>query len=166
MSFWKKAAMWLWLLTKRLYKKPSFLAILLLIPLLVFGYRAITREDSGVVTVALAYEEKDPVTQEIIDRLQKDRQVIRYVVCDTPARAKLLVQTGKADTAWIFPENILSHIQTFLEAPHEDNAFIPVYQREENAMLSLARERLSGELYHHMAQLHFLQLYHQVHLLL
>ena len=37
----KKYLLWLWLLTKRLYKKPTFLAILVLIPLLVLGYSAV-----------------------------------------------------------------------------------------------------------------------------
>ena len=37
MNSLKKAALWMWMLTKRLYKKPTFLAILVLIPLLTMG---------------------------------------------------------------------------------------------------------------------------------
>ena len=56
-----KLCMWFWLLTKRLYKKPAFLAILVLIPVLTFCYKAATQADSGVMTVALAQEGKDPL---------------------------------------------------------------------------------------------------------
>ena len=53
----KKALLWLWMLTKRLYKKPTFLVILVLIPALVLCYSAAAKEESGMITVALASED-------------------------------------------------------------------------------------------------------------
>ena len=50
----KRMLIWLRLLTKRLYKKPVFLVILVLIPLLTFSYRVVAEQESGMVTVALA----------------------------------------------------------------------------------------------------------------
>ena len=44
MKLCKRGLLWLWLLTKRLYRRPAFLVILVLIPTLIFGYTAMTRE--------------------------------------------------------------------------------------------------------------------------
>ena len=63
--------MWFWLLTKRLYKKFTFLAILLLIPALVLGYGAAARGDSGMITVVLAQKEDDPLAEELIRTLKQ-----------------------------------------------------------------------------------------------
>lgn len=156
MKKWKNALMWLVLLTKRLYKKPAFLAILLLIPLLTFGYEAMTGGDSGMVTIALAKEADDPITEAVFRDLQGSGQLFRYVVCDSPAHAQLLVQTGKADGAWIFPADVAGHMEEFMSDPDIDNAFIRVLEREENVLQMLTRERLSGAVYHYLSQYYYL----------
>lgn len=153
----KKALLWLWLLTKRLYKKPTFLAIMLLIPLLVFGYQGMSEEDTGMITIALAKEADDPIAEEIMADLQSTGQLFRYMVCDTPVDAKTLVQTGKADAAWIFPEDMAGHIDAFLDDPGEDTSFVQVIQQEKNVALLLTRERLCGAVYHHVAQRFYLR---------
>lgn len=153
----KKALLWLWLLTKRLYKKPTFLAILLLIPLLVFGYQGMSKEDSGMITIALAQEAKDPIADEIMADLQSTGQLFRYMVCNTPEEATILVQSGKADAAWIFPDNMESHIDAFLDDPGEENSFVQVIQREKNIALLLTRERLCGAIYHHVSERFYLR---------
>lgn len=146
--------LWLWLLTKRLYKKPTFLAILVLIPLLVLGYSAAVGEESGMVTIALAGQE-DPLTQQIFEDLQLGGQLIRYTLCDSEQQAQLLVQTGKADAAWIFPEELQAHIEDFVKNSY--GGFVRVIQREDDVSLMLARERLSGVLYPHIAQSYYLR---------
>ena len=50
----KRMGKWLLMMTKRLYKKPTFVVILILIPVLVLGYGLVAAEDSGMVTIALA----------------------------------------------------------------------------------------------------------------
>ena len=68
----KRILIWLWLLTKRLYKKPTFLVLLALIPALVLGYSTVARQDSGVVTIALAaYDNNDPMANAIMDDLMQ-----------------------------------------------------------------------------------------------
>lgn len=153
----RKTFTWLWMLTKRLYKKPTFLVILLLIPCLCFAYKGMAKQDSGVLTVALASEGADPVTDAIFTQLQTDSEVFCYTLCQTPREAELLVQNGKADAAWIFPADMESHIDAFLDNPNGSTAFVRVVQRQENVALMLTRERLTGALYHHISQQYYLR---------
>lgn len=153
----KKAILWCWLLTKRLYKKLTYLVILALIPVLVFGYSALTQNgDSGMMTVALAQSQENATVEELFDRLTGSSQLIRYVICADSEAAADLVRTGKADTAWIFPGDFEEAISRFVENPVRRNAIVTVLEREDSVTLMLTREKLSGVLYEHIARELFL----------
>lgn len=144
---------WLWLLTKRLYKKAAFLIIMALIPLLVFGYSLIADDESGIVTVALAQEGDDPLADRIFGDLRSNTQLVRFIECESPEDAEELVVLGKADSAWIFPDDLQSHIETFIEKGGAARyAFVKVIERENNVVLSLAQEKLGSALFHAAAQ--------------
>ena len=49
----KRMGMWLLLMTKRLMKKPSFVIILVLLPVILIMYRFIIRQDSGTLRACL-----------------------------------------------------------------------------------------------------------------
>lgn len=147
-----KLVLWLGMLSKRLYKKATFLAILLLIPLLVLGYRAASQGDSGMLTVALAQEGQDALATAMIDSFTGSSQLIRYVTCHSLESAQSMVRHGKADMAWVFPENMQAALQAFAQTPTQRNAFVHVYIREDDVTLKLARETLSGALYSQVSQ--------------
>ena len=153
----KQVLLWLWLLAKRLLKKPTFLAILLFVPLLSFGYQAMTREDSGMLTILLTQEGNDPTASAIIQDLLEQDSVFRYQVCNSPEEAAGLVQTGKADAAWVFPEDLERHMDEFLADHTEKAGFVQVLQREQNTTLMLSRERLCGAMYRYLSQRYYLQ---------
>ena len=141
----KKVCLWLYLLNKRLYRKVIFVCLLLLIPVLVFSFYGAAGETGGIVTVALAQEDPADLTADsIISRLIGESRVIVFQRT-SPEHAVELVKTGKADGAWIFPENTASHIAGF--ATGENSGFIRVIEREDNVPLRLAREKLSGAVY-------------------
>ncbi len=135
----KKALLFLWLLTKRLYRKPTFLAILILIPALVLCYSASARDDSGMLTVALASEDGSLPAME-------EGQLLRFIYCRAE-EAESLVRHGKADTAWIFRENWAEKAEAFAAEPKTENGFVTVLVREDSVMLRLSREKLSGSAY-------------------
>ncbi len=143
----KRMLLWLFLLSKRLYRKGTFLALLVLIPVVVFGYGAIEHEDSGVLTIVLAQEGEDPLAQKVMEDLCQSSELLNMRICESPREAEEQVRLGKADSAWIFPDDLADSIKTFAASSTERNAFIQVLEREENVMLKLAREKLSGTLY-------------------
>lgn len=141
----RKLLTWAWLLNKRLFRRPTFLVILLLIPVLVFGYGHVARQESGMVTVVLAQEGEDPLARQIMDDLMGSSQLILFRDCESDREAVDQVAHGKADAAWIFADGLEERIEAFTAEPDADNAFIRVVQREEQVMLMLTREVLGGK---------------------
>ena len=143
----KNIGKWLLLLNKRLYKKLTFLLILVLIPVLVMGYGSAAQEESGILTIALAQEGEDPLAQAIMTDLKENTNLLRFQFCDSPAEAKDLIRDGKADAAWIFAENMEEKVYKFVLNPSKINAFVRVIESEETIPLKLTREKLSGTIF-------------------
>ena len=143
-----------WILNKRLFKKPSFVMILLLIPLLVVAMQIVSaREDSGLLTVALAAQDgEDERAREIIARLTDSGQLVRFVTCDSPAHAGTLVEEGRADAAWIFADDLAENMDKFTQHIHPRNAFVVMIQREETALMRLSHEKLNAALYPYLSR--------------
>lgn len=156
----QKLLLWFAMLSKRLYKKPTFLILMVLIPILVLGYTAISGGESGIVTIGLAYEENDPLTQEIFADLQNSSELMAFHVFEDPQEAETLLRGGKLDAVWIFSGDLAEKIETFAQQPTASNAFIRVLEREDNVTLMLSREKLNGTIYTYVAQrvyVHFLR---------
>lgn len=143
----KRTLKWFLLLNKRLYKKLSFILILLLIPALVFTYSNIAKEDSGVLTIALAQEGDDAMASGVIRDLTEQKSIIRFIECESPDAAQELVRKEKADAAWIFPEEMESKVYEFAAGGKFKKAFIQVIEGESNVPVAMAREKLSGAMY-------------------
>lgn len=137
----KKKLLLAWMLTKRLYKKPAFLALLLLIPLLVVAFGGIAGEESGLVTVALYIPEDAAAVRPLLES-----ELLVFLDCDSPEEAENKVRYGKADAAWIFPENLEKRLEIFCLAPGKTDAIVRVVQREDSTLLRMAYEKLSGSL--------------------
>ncbi len=147
---------WFLLLNKRLYKKVTFLLILALIPLLVIGYGAVAREESGVLTVALACKGEDPTAMQIMQELKDESSLIRFVICDDPQTAESMVNGQQADAAWIFDDDLENAINRFAVNPLRKNAFVQIIEGESTIPLKLVRERLSGVIFSRTSRAYYL----------
>lgn len=156
----RKLFLWFWMLSKRLYKKPTFLVLILLIPVVIVGYRAISGGESGMLTVGLTCREEDPIAQAIFADLQESSSMMTFRIYEDPQEAEDLLRSGKLDTVWIFPEDMAHKIEAFAQNPTSSNAFITVLEREDNVSLMLAREKLSGVVFPYLSEriyVHFLR---------
>lgn len=153
----KRMGFWLLMMTKRLYKKLTFLLILLLIPALILGYGVAARDESGVLTIALAQEGADPMAQAVIADLMDDSSLIRFVLCETPDGANAMVSDAKADAAWIFAADMTDKVCKFVQKPARRNAFVRVIEQEATIPLRLAREKLSGVVFGHCSPSFYLE---------
>ena len=141
----RRLCLWYRLLTKRLFKKPAFLILLFAVPLLGGTMALVSRQDAGVVTVALALTDDDPAAAAAAERLLTNRSVVRCVAM--PAEeARTAVADGSADAAWIFRENASRELERFAAGKRTAGA-VTVVEREDNVFLRLARERLAAALY-------------------
>jgi len=141
------------LLKKQLLHKKSFIAILLLVPLLVTALgMAAGNGDSGVLTVALTAESsKDEIAWEIVEKLMTEERLIRFFPCTDKEEAARCVQAGEADAAWIFHGDILKKADAFVSHAHTNNALVTVIQREDSVALRLSREKLNAVLYPYLS---------------
>ena len=139
--------MWFLLLNKRLYKKLTFVVIMLLIPVLVFGYSGMAQEESGIMTIALAQEGDDPLAATIIQDLKDNTNLILFLVCNSPEDAKKMINDGKADAAWIFADNLENRIYRFVNRPSKLTSFIQIIERESTVPMKLVREKLTGTVF-------------------
>ena len=149
---------WIWMLCKRLYKKPTFLFLLLLIPVITFSYSSMDETDSGIVTICLASEDPgDPLSQILIEELAGSSQLIRFVVCDSAEEAEHTVVIGNADACWIFKDRLQERIISFADSWSSKDAFVRVIERRQSLPLLIAREKLGGLVYHVAAEPFYLK---------
>ena len=152
----KHIGKWLWLLNKRLYKKLTFVLILALIPALVFGYGMVARDESGVMTIALAQEGDDPLAETVMLDLKENSNLIHFVLCDSADGARKMLSDNKADAAWIFAEDMQAKVYQFVQNPARKNSFVQIIEREATIPLKLAREKLSGTVFGHCSPTFYL----------
>ncbi|MCR5604866.1 MAG: ABC transporter permease [Lachnospiraceae bacterium] len=162
------------LLNKRLFKKPSFVIILCMIPLVVFGLKLISKQESGIVRIALVDQAKDSAeaasgARDIIDHLMDNDSVFLYSECVSEEEALKQLEIDSIDAIWVFPKDYDERVAAFTQgliteqAPADaekkgngkdrkriagkgDNA-VTVIEREDNVLLQLARMELFGSMY-------------------
>lgn len=153
-----KWLLWAALLTKRLYKKWTFLLLLALIPVLVLSYGLVDKTDSGVLTIALSCQDwEDEAAAEMVNSLQSGSQLIRFQVYPTEVAAEDAVKSARADAAWIFLEGTRERLEAFVQGFSQRDAFIRVVEREESVSTILAREKLSAAAYTQVGKALYIQ---------
>ncbi len=136
-----------WLLNKRLFKKYSFWLILCLVPLMVAGMRFASTKDRGIACIAIYQKnDKDVLAAEIIQQMTEEKTILRYILCETEEKARAMVEGGKADAAWLFPENLQAEMEETV-ASKSVEPIITMVEREDSVILVLAREILCSALY-------------------
>ena len=151
----KKMLKWFWMLSKRLYKKPSFLVLMLLIPLCVALFAGAAQESSGFVHIVLAREQADdPIATAVMEDLLAETGLIRFTQASDSQSALEAVQTGKADEAWIFPADTEGQIADFVTG--KAKYIVQTVTREESVSVKLAREKLSASVYAYCAKAYYI----------
>ncbi len=139
-------ALWSWLLTKRLLKKPAFLILLLCVPLLSGAVALAARQESGTVRVALVCATDDPVARRSTDRLLHPDVLVRCEAYDSEAEAREALERGTVDAVWIFRDGVSEELENFVTG-QRTRGLVLVVEREDNVFLRLAREQLAAAIY-------------------
>lgn len=148
---------WLPALSKRLYKKPAFLAILAIIPLCVAALSFAASREAGFLKVALAQTDPaDAISSAVMAELTEETSLIQFTVFGTPQEARRAVESGKADVAWIFPENMKERIAAFVTSKSERHSVVSVVAREQTVFSRISQEKLTAALYKYCAEAQYL----------
>ncbi len=146
MSSVRRFFLWYRLLTKRLIKRPAYLAVLLLIPLFAAAVALFARQESGAITVALYLEDpQDPMSCAVADRLLHADSILRCVQMDSAEAAREEVRSGRMDAAWIFSPDLEEGYDDFVR--YGTGGLVTVAEREDNIFLMISREKLFATLY-------------------
>lgn len=150
-----KILKWFLMLSKRLYKKPSFVVLLILIPACVLAFSLIADDDSGFVHIVLAQSNNnDSISSEVINQLLNENSIINFTLSDNPESAIAEVENGLADEAWVFPVDTLSGVEDFVGGGGD--YVVSVVTREQNVSLRIAREKLTAALYKYCAKAYYI----------
>ena len=145
--------LWMRLLNRRLIRRPLFLVILLLVPILTLSLGgASDSAEVGVMNVALAWDAKDSDARALAEALGEESGVVRFHLCSNAQEARRMVAEGRADLAWIFRPGLEEGMQKSL---HGRFPVVTVVERESSALLALSREKLFGALYPRLSRLLF-----------
>jgi len=140
------------MLAKRLMFKKSFVALLLLIPLLAGLMSSAAKEDSGIMTVILVAEgDSDNLSHEAVEYILCEDSVVNYKEYDDAEKAKEEVRFGKADAAWVFPEDFEERLAECSKSIFDVVPAVYCYQTSENTMIRVIRERLNSTVYSFLA---------------
>lgn len=121
--------------------------ILCMVPLLVAGLRLAAGQESGIATIVLCMKNpSDELSVRVVEQLKEDDSLLRYITCETEEEARGLVESFKADAAWIFPENLQECLQK-AAAYKLVEPVVSVVEREDNISLIFSREILCSALY-------------------
>ncbi len=143
---------------RRNFRKPAFLVVLALLPVVTCVYTAAAGEESSLVTVALArQDEADPLAQVFWEQLPESSQMLTFLLCDSPQEAADKVRLGKAEQAWVFHADLEKTVKKFLDTRSQRYAFVTVYQREDTPLGLLARERLNEAVFDALARALYLR---------
>lgn len=135
------------LLNKRLFKKYSFLLILCLVSIMVGTMNIMSREESGIVSIALCLENpEEELPAGIIDKLLEKNSAFRYIFCDDEEAARKLVTDYEVDTAWIFSKSFKEDLRN-AAADKRCEPVVIVVQREDNVPLRFSRQILVSQIY-------------------
>ncbi len=145
-----KVLKWFFMLSKRLYKKPSFIILLLLIPSCVFAFSFVAKQDSGFVNVVLASTDDDKVANAVINELLNEKSLINFSRASSEEAALAEVKSGLADEAWVFQSDVENKINDFVGK--SKNPVVTVFTKEQNVSVRLTREKLTGVLYKYCAR--------------
>lgn len=149
----KRAVLFYCLLSKRFFKKLSFVLLLCAVPLVVLGFQGVASQESGVLRILLYMEDpEDEAAGEIVEQMLREESVVYYARADKLEEAKEQLLSGEADVVVVFRSGFAENMKrslSRLNEPDDDEAEKPIviYRREENVLQQLAGLRLFAALY-------------------
>ena len=109
----KRRGMWILLMTKRLMKKPSFIIILVLLPVILVMYRFIITEDDATIRACIYVPEgSEEFTTKLADDLVTADFQAKFYLVDSEDDLYSDVIAGRAEVGYILPKDIRERFLT------------------------------------------------------
>ncbi|MDY5941629.1 MAG: hypothetical protein SPJ23_08280 [Eubacteriales bacterium] len=149
MKTMKKLLLWVALLNKRLFCRPSFVVLLLLMPVSLLLFRSAAEGRGAMVRIALSVPaDAGKESLSLTEELTEDVGVVRCILYQTEEEARRAVREGKCDAAWLLPADLPEATRRYAA---DQTPFLTVVEREDNVAVRLAREKLFGAVYPYLS---------------
>lgn len=102
----RKVFIWFWISCKRQSKRPGFLILLLLLPILLYGFRQLEKKDTEGIAIAVYVEEQQGLSQEIADALIKKDGMFRFYQCTSKEEMMDEVASRRAECGYLFYQGL------------------------------------------------------------
>ena len=80
----KRVLTWFVLTEKRLFKKISYIVVLLMVPVLVWGLMRGARQEAGMVTIGLyADAGEGSFSEAMVRKLMEEKSILKYEIFET-----------------------------------------------------------------------------------
>lgn len=96
-----KIWLWFWLSCKRQLKRPAYLVLLILLPVLFYGAKGLERADQEGVQIGLYVEDKG-VSKKIAELLKSQKGMFHFYECASEEELKADVASRKAECGYVF----------------------------------------------------------------
>ncbi|HAN50480.1 MAG TPA: hypothetical protein DCP96_02120 [Lachnospiraceae bacterium] len=140
----------LYLQNKRLFHKWTFLVVLLILPLFIWMIRGLSKDSASVFRVDYYSSQDIALVKSIVKGFDEYKDIIVFRRADSQEQAKLDVESGRCDAAWIFADDIEDKVKAMVEDRQLDSV-VEIYQREDGLLLRLTREFLNDSIFPRVA---------------
>lgn len=107
----KTLRIWLFTFSKRLLRKPFFIALLCIFPLLSIGITIYSQQENPLLQVALFAETEDELALKTIQSLKTNHKVVHFYEVTSGEELKNDVKKSKAECGYIFTKHYtLEHL--------------------------------------------------------
>lgn len=102
---------WFFLSWKRVFLRPFFVLLLLLIPVGAACFQRAEKEDSGKIAIAL-YTDGDTWNEAVADQLLSEESAFAFYLCETREELQADVAAGRAECGYSLPSGLKELLET------------------------------------------------------
>lgn len=129
-----KILMWFLLSCKRQLRHGFFIMILLLMPVMLFAFSQIEKQDSGKIRIGVFSEDRE-IVPEIIDKLLEQDGMFQFYICDSQQMLKDDVAARRAECGYEFVDDFKEKLDR-----RKFKRSIRVYSAPSTIMADLSKE--------------------------
>ena len=127
--------------------KISYIAVLLILPILVLGLQRGAKEEAGMVSVGLyTADEEGSLSDQVIQKLLTGKSVIRFQRYAGEEEALDALMAQKVDAVWILPEDLEKELERMAQKKSL-RPIVRVIEREDDISLTFTREVLCSKIF-------------------
>lgn len=139
--------LWIFMIWKRMFKKPGYVILLLLIALFAGVFSVFLQNSGELVKIAIFADEES--TQKVFCNSEKTTTVIKYEYFDSEEKALDAVKLQGYDAAWVMNGTLEESAQKFVLS---GKPMVQIFEREDTVFLRLSRERLYATIYPYVSK--------------